>query len=141
MGFVFDKNFIMDPDVDMGKLLSKENKISYITEYKEYEGVEIINPTMDVINYFNDNIKYLPPSTTCSVLRNNHLEVWHQLPNKYTYLTREDVINHLSDKNKICYLSKVVRIKNTSGYLWNIYIYEKSDIQTQRNNKLNQIGI
>ena len=141
MGFHSGGNFIMDSDVDMGKLISKEVKISLIKEYKECEGVEIINPTIDIINYFNDDIKYLVPSTICSVIRNNHLEVWNQFPNKYTYLTKEDVINHLSDKSKIYYLSKVIKTKNTSGYLWAIYIYEKSNIQIQREIKLTQIGI
>ena len=144
MGFIFDKSFVMDPDVHMGTLLSKEGKISIIKEeYRDTHNVEIINPTIDIINYFRDRIKYLPPTTICSAIRNNHLERWNQLPNLYEYLNREEVIKHLEDKTKIYYLSKVVKMRRmlSPGYLWKLYVYEKSDIQNQRNNKLTQLGI
>lgn len=141
MGFVGKHNIILDDDViiDDRKLMTYQQKIEDISSYKESPLVEIKKPTIEVCNLFKNNIFYSLASVTGYKIINSRLEVVNLLTNKYDFKTFESLINHLSDKSKIYYLSKIVKVKYPNSNIWSMYLFEKSNISNIRDEKINSI--
>ena len=136
MGFTNNCIFIIDENVEIRGEMSYYEKLEHIDEYEEEIGFSVIEPTKSVINHFYDKISYALPSITCWVVENDRLlNSWIQMPNLYKYNSYDDVIKHLSDKSKKFYLSKITK----TDIVWNLYVFEKSNISNIREDKLNKI--
>jgi hypothetical protein len=141
MGFVGTHNIILDEDVmfDRKDIMTYQQKIEDISSYKESPLVEIIKPTIEICNLFKDNISYSLASVSGYKIINSRLEVVKLLTNKYDFKTFESLIDHLSDRSKTFYLSKIVKIKYPNSNVWSMFLFEKSNISNMREEKINLI--
>lgn len=141
MGFVGTHNIILDDDfiIDSKKLMTYQQKNEDISSYKESPFIEIIKPTIEICNLFKDNIFYSLASVRGYKIINSRLEVVNLLTNKYDFKTFESLVEHLSDKSKIYYLSKIVKIKYPNSNVWSMFLFEKSNISNVREEKINSI--
>lgn len=141
MGFVGTHNIILDDDViiDDRKLMTYQQKIEDISSYKESPLVEIKKPTIEVCNLFKDNIFYAFSTLTGFKILNGRLEAVNFLTNKYDFSSFESLVEHLSDKSKVYYLSKIVKIINPNSNIWSMYLFEKNNISNIREEKINSI--
>jgi hypothetical protein len=141
MGFVGTHNIILDDDVilDEKSIMTYQQKIEDISSYKESPLVEIIKPTIEICNLFKDNIFYSLASVRGYKIINSRLEVVNLLTNKYDIKTFESLVDHFSDKSKIYYLSKIVKIKYPNSNVWSMFLFEKSNISNVREEKINSI--
>lgn len=141
MGFVGTHNIILDDDVilDEKSIMTYQQKNEDISSYKESPFIEIIKPTIEICNLFKDNIFYSLASVRGYKIINSRLEVVNLLTNKYDFKTFESLVEHLSDKSKIYYLSKIVKIKYPNSNVWSMFLFEKSNISNVREEKINSI--
>ena len=141
MGFVGTHNIILDEDVmfDRKNIMTYQQKIEDISSYKESPLVEIIKPTIEICNLFKDNISYSLAIVSGYKIINSRLEVVKLLTNKYDFKTFESLVDHLSDRSKTFYLSKIVKIKYPNSNVWSMFLFEKSNISNMREEKINLI--
>jgi hypothetical protein len=141
MGFVGTHNIILDEDVMFDKkgIMTYQQKIEDISSYKEAPLVEVIKPTIEICNLFKDNISYSLASIRGYKIINSRLEVVNLLTNKYDFKTFESLVDHLSDRSKTFYLSKIVKIKYPNSNVWSMFLFEKSNISNMREEKINLI--
>lgn len=141
MGFVGTHNIILDDDViiDIRKLMTYQQKIEDVSTYIEPPDIEVKKPTIEVCNLFKDNIFYSFSSVSAYKIISNRLECINLLTNKYDFTSFESLVDHLSDKSKIYYLSKIVKVKYPNSNIWSMYLFEKSNISNIRDEKINSI--
>lgn len=139
MGFVGSSNIILNHDVNINTryVMSYSAKISDIKNYREDNGIEIINPTIMVCDHLKDKIGYCMPSPLLWVIDNNELKSFYQPLNTYRFNSFDDLIKHLSDNRRKVFLSKIVK----DAFSWKSYIIEIDNIPNIRESKLKEIGI
>jgi hypothetical protein len=129
----------IDDDVIIKEEMSYQQKIIDISTYAESESIKIVKPTTDICNYFKDSILYAPASLTGYQLCNNRLFSSVISPNKYDYSCKEDLIKHLENRSKIYYLVKIIQKPFGNSEVWTMYVYEKNNLSTIRDEKINSI--
>lgn len=128
-------NIILNDDVEIRGLMSHSDKYDDINSYNESEYYKVIEPTKSIITQFKDSIFYALPAVTCYCLNNMRLEHWQLTPNLYKFNNYDSVVKHLTDESKVYFLVKLAEV---SG-IWNLYIYEKSNISNIRNKKIDDL--
>ena len=133
MSYINVNNIILDYDISIDKncILDYTNKIKEMSYTFFYWNTF----TIEICNYFKDRINYCMPTSRFFSIRDGEIKSFYLPLNKWVYNTREEVINHLEDRNKIIYSHKV----EVEFHNWNLYIYEIDNRYNVRNNKLDLI--
>lgn len=114
-------------------------KLDLIREYKELPYFKIIEPTENICLHFLDSIGYSLPSVNIGRVDGKKIETINALPNLYEYNTYDEVLQHLSDRNKKFYFVKLTRTDFGAGYIWGLVVFEQSNISERRDIKIEQI--
>lgn len=135
MGVFNHNEIILHHDVEVRDTMNHYDKIDQIKTCHESDGVEIVRPTIEIINHLQYRIKYISSVATCYLIRNNRLESTRGIPNKYIFKGIWEIVQFLSNDQKIFYLSKVVYHNKE----YHVYALCKNNLQAYRNEKIDII--
>lgn len=126
---------ILNDDIEILNSVSYIEKINSINVKKDKFPLIDFDLSIHICDYFKNKIGYTNEASFKYL--DNGGENILTLPNLYFYETKDEVLEHFSDKSKYYYFHLVL----LAGDTYILYIYEKCNIRKYRSSKFKKLGI